>query len=536
MILDSPLVAFWPILAPLALGLIALLGALTPGRSPGRVLGAARVVGPATVLIAAAALAQTLTQGAWTTPLFGFGEIGLSLRFDALSAAMFLLVAFLGAVVLRFGARYLEGDARHGAFVGRLALTIAAVMLLILAGNVVQLAAAWLGTSLALHGLLLFYPERTGAVIAARKKAFIARIGDLSLITAAALLWRTFGTTDIATIGAQAATLAGTGDLPIAVPIAAALVILTAVLKSAQFPTWGWLAEVMETPTPVSALLHAGILNRGTFLVARLSPVLLLVPTSLHVLAIIGGVTAVLAALVMLTQPSVKGALAYSSAAHMGFTLFLCGLGAFPVAMLHLIAHSCYKAHAFLSSGSAVEVLRASQLPAVPDASHRPNLLLALLLAVLPVAGIGLLTGSLTPDRPVLAGVALLLVLGLWFLLARAQDAAAPTAVLARSAGLAVMTSIAFFGLEHLFGSLIAPVVPIVELASPVTYAILATTLAAFAGVIVLQLMLPSAAGSPRLARFWVAVRHGFYANARFDRLVGALRVGTTSSLMPERS
>ena len=150
-----------------------------------------------------------------------------------------------------------------------------------------------------------------------------------------------------------------------------ALLAIAALLKSAQFPTHGWLTEVMETPTPVSALLHAGVINAGGFLLIRFADVMLLAPGVLAALVMIGGFTALFGSLVMLTQPAVKTSLAWSTVAQMGFMIFECGLALFPLALLHIVAHSLYKAHSFLASGGAVEQVAAIPRPgpvAVPEA------------------------------------------------------------------------------------------------------------------------------------------------------------------------
>ena len=133
-----------------------------------------------------------------------------------------------------------------------------------------------------------------------------------------------------------------------------------AMLKSAQFPFHSWLPDTMETPTPVSALMHAGIINAGGFLIVRLSPLVTLSPLSLHILAVVGAFTAIFASLVMMTQASVKRMLAFSTIAQMGFMMLQCGVGAFSIAVLHIVAHSLYKAHAFLSSGSVVSISKSS--------------------------------------------------------------------------------------------------------------------------------------------------------------------------------
>ena len=126
----------------------------------------------------------------------------------------------------------------------------------------------------------------------------------------------------------------------------------------------------METPTPVSALLHAGVINAGGFLLIRFADVMLLAPGVLAVLVMIGGFTALFGGLVMLTQPAVKTSLAWSTVAQMGFMILECGLALFPLALLHIVAHSLYKAHSFLASGGAVESVAAIRRPgpvAVPE-------------------------------------------------------------------------------------------------------------------------------------------------------------------------
>ncbi|MCA9764679.1 MAG: oxidoreductase, partial [Gemmatimonadetes bacterium] len=130
-------------------------------------------------------------------------------------------------------------------------------------------------------------------------------------------------------------------------------------LKSAQFPTHGWLTEVMETPTPVSALLHAGVINAGGFLLIRFADVMVLSPGVLAALVLIGACTALCAGLIVLTQTAVKTSLAWSTIAQMGFMILQCGLALFPLALLHIVAHSLYKAHAFLRASSAVEQVAA---------------------------------------------------------------------------------------------------------------------------------------------------------------------------------
>jgi NAD(P)H-quinone oxidoreductase subunit 5 len=530
----SMLLALAPLAAPLSLLLVAALAVREPGRHPRGVLALTRYTGVFGLLIAVVTVAAIAVVGPVTGPTIGPDPFALGLRLDALSGAMFCLVAFLGAIVLHYSRRYLEGDARQGAFLGRMATTIAAVMLLVLSGTLLQLALMWTLTSLALHRLLLFYPERAGAVIAGRKKFIVARLGDASLAGAAVLLARAFGTGDLALLAERATEAAATGRVPAGVGLAIALLVAAAALKSAQFPTHGWLAEMMETPTPVSALLHAGILNGGTFLIVRLAPAALLAPAAMDAMILIGGLTALVMSVVMVTQSGIKTQLAYSSAAHMGFMLLLCGLGAFPVAILHLVAHSCYKAHAFLSSGSAVEVHRASQVPGYGQTPSLGAVLGAFALAIATVAAVGATVDISVMDRPVSVGLAAMLAVSLVQLLGQATTTRAPGAVMLRAVVAAAATALAFFVLEMGAARLLGSAVPIVARRDTGTLVLMTLVTIAFAFAATMQLLVPALANSPRWASLYVHVRSGFYANALFDRLIGAMRPVPTPSLATE--
>jgi NAD(P)H-quinone oxidoreductase subunit 5 len=282
---------------------------------------------------------------------------------DALSAIMLVLVSFVGAVVVRYSRNYLDGDPGQERFFRRLCLTLAAVLVLIVSGNLVTFLAAWVATSMGLHQLLLFYGERANARLAARKKFVVSQLADLCLLCAAALLWHAFGSLNFATTFTAAEGIRASGTAPDGLTWIAILMVAGALLKSAQFPFHGWLLEVMETPTPVSALLHAGIINAGGFLILRFADVIALSVPALNMLTIVGGATAMFGSVVMLAQTSVKAQLAYSTVAQMGFMLLQYGLGAFPAALLHILAHSLYKAHAFLASGSVIDLARASWSP-----------------------------------------------------------------------------------------------------------------------------------------------------------------------------
>ncbi|MDX1654935.1 MAG: proton-conducting transporter membrane subunit [Candidatus Competibacteraceae bacterium] len=523
--------AFLPIGAPLVLLAVRLLARRESGLRPRRVLGAGQGATGLALALALVAVAAVAFYGPVTSPVIGLGDWGLSIRLDALSVTLFALVSFVGAIVVRFSRHYLDGDARQGVFVGNLCLTLAAVSLLVLAGNLLQLVLAWIGTSLALQRLLLFYADRTGAVLAARKKYLVARAGDGCLILAVLMLAWSFGSGDIATLLAQAREMAaGDQAIPLAVPFATLLLAVAALLKSAQFPTHGWLPEVVETPTPVSALLHAGIINAGGFLVVRFADVMLLSTSSLHLLALVGGFTALFGSVVMLTQSSVKVSLAYSTVAQMGFMFLQCGFGAFSVAVLHMVAHSLYKAHAFLSSGSVVELARASWVPGGEGRPHPLRVLAGLIAAVAILVGVGVLFGVTVQDKPALLALGAILMLGLTHLFAQAMESRPRGYVLGRIAGIAVAVALLYFTLQAGAATWLATTLPASPRPDTVTVALMILAVGSFALITLLQIIAPYRLDRPRWRAAYVWIANGLYANALFNRLLSTLERPLPSS------
>jgi len=274
-----------------------------------------------------------------------------NIRLDTLSSLMLALTGFLAWVILRYSRNYLAGDQSIARYLHWLCLTVATVWLLVTSNNLLFVCLAWTASSLALHQLLVFYKDRPAAQLAAHKKFLISRAADVFTLTACLMLYLSLGTLEIDRIMALLSHSRQT-DWP--VQIAALLFVFSAILKCAQLPLHGWLLQVMEAPTPVSALLHAGIVNIGGFILLRLSGLLELAPIAQLMLVVVGSITAMLAALVMMTRISVKVMLAWSTCAQMGLMLLEIGLGAYSMALLHLLAHSLYKAHAFLNAGETV--------------------------------------------------------------------------------------------------------------------------------------------------------------------------------------
>jgi NAD(P)H-quinone oxidoreductase subunit 5 len=500
---------------------LALVGQLPGPSSAAAVivrLAAARVAATGTVLIALATAWKVFAFGPLHTGLIGADGTGLSLYVDALSATMFCLVSFIGVIVVRFSDHYLAGDPGHERFTRWLCSTLAAVLFVILAGNFLFFAVAWLLTSMALHRLLVFYPGRQAAILAARKKFIVSRVGDVCLVGVLVLLHQTFGSLEYANI------FKGTGQLHAAaaawqIHAAALLLAIAAMLKSAQFPLHGWLIEVMETPTPVSALLHAGIINAGGFLVLRFADIIALSTPTLYTLAFAGGFTALFGSIVMLPQTSVKVSLAYSTVAQMGFMMLECGLGAFSAALLHIIAHSLYKAHAFLSSGSVIDLARASWTPSPGGQPHPARMAIAIVAVLLVTAVVGAAFGTTITLKPGAFTLGAVVVLGLIHLIANGIDERPNAYVVGRTVALAAIVAVTYFTLQYAVELLLAGTVPATQrLRGPVDLAILVYTIVAFSSVTFFQSVVPRQAKRPQWQALYAHLSNGLYVNTLTNR------------------
>ena len=507
-----------PLLAPAIMVAAMAFAFTTPGRRPGAAPRAAEAAGLAALAAALVAGLTLIFAGPASASLFG-----LTVRLDAVSAVMLTLVSFVGWVVLRYASTYMDGEDRQGAFTGWLCATLAAVMLLVTAGELWLFVVAWIATSVFLQRLLLFYPGRVPARRAARKKWVTSRLGDLALIAAAVLLQMGYGTGDIGAILAAARE----GTAPDGAIWAAAFLAVAALLKSAQFPMHGWLTEVMETPTPVSALLHAGVVNAGGFLLIRFADVLLLSPGVLAVLVMVGGFTALFGGLVMLTQPAVKTSLAWSTVAQMGFMILQCGLALFPLALLHIVAHSLYKAHAFLAAGMAVDGVAAIRRPgpvAIPNGAAVLKAFVAAL-AIYAAVGFGFGFENKSPQAIALGAI---LIFGVAYLLAQGLADTAPAALTRRTALMSVAASVAYFALQRGSEWLMAGTLPATPAPGPLEWALIVLAVVSFGAVAIAQAMFPLWAYHPAAAGLRVHLSNGLYANAVFDRVLGGWAVRRT--------
>ncbi len=276
---------------------------------------------------------------------------------DRLSGVMILLITGVSAVVQTYSLRYLLSEPGYGRFFALIGVETGILLFLVTSQNLLLLFIFWQLMSLGLSLLMSHNRLRTNSVMAAHKTFIIHRIGDAFFLVALLLAERMFHTLDIQRMAAllhDSPTLVSQGSL-----MGMTLCLFGGCMaKSAQFPLHGWLPDTMETPTPVSALMHAGIVNIGGFLMNRTSLIFAHSPMTMHVVFIAGFLTAIFGSSTMLTQSDVKRKLGFSTMGQMGYMTMECGLGAFSLAVFHLIAHGIFKATLFLESGMGIHIAR----------------------------------------------------------------------------------------------------------------------------------------------------------------------------------
>ncbi|MBN8431431.1 NADH-quinone oxidoreductase subunit L [Microbulbifer salipaludis] len=287
----------------------------------------------------------------------------LLFKLTPINTAVITVVVLIGGVIVRYSRNYMTGEACYPAFFRWMKLTLAAVVVTLMANHLAVFWLGWLCVSLSLHRLLVLYPDRPRAVLGAHKKFFVARLSETLMLAGFALLYWVFQTPYIDDL---LVSLAQIDTLPQQqrqlVEAAAILLASAAILKCAQLPFHGWLINVVEAPTPVSALLHAGVINLGGYLLLAFAPLIALFPSAQWLILVCAGLSTIFAALIMSTRVSVKVRLAWSTSSQMGLMLIECALGLYALALVHLVAHALYKAFAFLNSGSAVSEQVASSI------------------------------------------------------------------------------------------------------------------------------------------------------------------------------
>lgn len=388
-------------LLPLLASVILLLGGRRWGENSHRI--GIPAIGLSFVL-SVAAFIEVLRNGPFTLSLYrlfqsGSLTIDLNLFVDQLTVLLLLLVTGVSGVVHVYSSRYMIGEARYNRFFAVIALFTFSMIMLVMSGNLLLTLICWEVMGLCSYLLISHAAERPSAGRAATKAFLVNAVADIGFSFGIILTFFTFGTLDIQTIltqaeGMQDHTINILGWMGLdfhiyPVTLIPFFLFMGAMGKSAQLPFHVWLPLAMEAPTPVSALIHAAtMVNAGPFLLVRLSPLIILSPYAMTFIFIIGATTAIFAGIVSLTQSDIKKILAYSTISQIGFMVMACGLGAFAVAIFHLLAHGCYKAFFFLSTGNALRSVEQAHKQGVHEHHVSENMGVlyggALLLALLP--------------------------------------------------------------------------------------------------------------------------------------------------------
>jgi NADH-quinone oxidoreductase subunit L len=293
-------------------------------------------------------------------------NVGFNLQADALTAVMLIAITFIGSLIAIYSAGYMRGDEGYPRYFAIFSLFLFSMTGLVLASNFLLLYAFWEGVGLCSYLLIGYWFTRPSAAAAARKAFLVTRLGDVGFFIGILLVWAVMGSLDYRFVFEHARDQ----DQEFLVAVCL-LLFCGAVGKSAQFPLHVWLPDAMEGPTPVSALIHAAtMVTAGVYLVARCTPLFELAPPAQLVVACIGGFTALLAALIALTQNDLKRVLAYSTVSQLGY-MFL-ALGSATVAadvstglvdigrtaaIFHVFTHAFFKALLFLAAGSVMHAM-----------------------------------------------------------------------------------------------------------------------------------------------------------------------------------
>lgn len=288
-------------------------------------------------------------------------DFSIAFRVDSLSATMLAMLTFVATLVAIYASGYMHGDRGYWRFFTEVSLFVFSMIMLVLAANFLQLYMFWEAVGLCSYLLIGFWYEKPEAAAAGKKAFLVNRIGDFGFATGVFLIWITFRTLDFEKVLSPIAIAAAYEANPPMIGLICICLFTGAVGKSAQFPLHVWLPDAMEGPTPVSALIHAAtMVTAGVYLVARCTPLFTMAPEAQMLVSFVGGFTALLAALIALTQTDLKRVLAYSTVSQLGYMFLGLGTGLMAGvagAMLHLVTHAFFKALLFLGAGSVMHAM-----------------------------------------------------------------------------------------------------------------------------------------------------------------------------------
>ncbi len=352
----------------------------------------------------------------------GSFSVDLSFRLDPLSALMISFVTFVGFLIHVYSIGYMrhdETDAGYARFFAYMNLFMFSMLTLVLANNFVLMFVGWEGVGLCSYLLIGYYYEKDFAAAAGKKAFVVNRIGDFGFLLGMFGVFSLFGTFDFDRVFSTAA--ADPARFGPALTAVCLLLFVGATGKSAQVPLHVWLPDAMAGPTPVSALIHAAtMVTAGVYMVTRCNVLFRLAPDAMFVVAVVGGITAIFAAVIALAQTDIKRVLAYSTVSQLGYMFLACGVGAYVAGMFHVLTHAFFKACLFLGSGAVIHALGGEQdvrrmggLARRLPTTYRTFLIATLALSgIPPLAGFfskdAILTGVFAAHRPVLFAIGLL--------------------------------------------------------------------------------------------------------------------------------
>jgi len=292
----------------------------------------------------------------WTWMQVANFSASISFYFDGLTLVMMSVITGVGFLIHLFSTEFMQEDASYARYFAYLNMFVAAMLILVMADNLLLLYLGWEGVGVCSYLLVGFWYQNSANGQAARKAFVVTRIGDTAMALGLFLLFTSLGTLDIQQMVVEANNLWLVGDM---LPVVACLLLLGgAVGKSAQLPLHTWLPDAMAGPTPVSALIHAAtMVTAGVYLIARTHGLFLLAPSAMMVVAVLGIVTSLMAAFTALMQSDIKRILAYSTISQIGYMFLALGVGAWTAGIFHLMTHAFFKALLFLGSGAIIHCL-----------------------------------------------------------------------------------------------------------------------------------------------------------------------------------
>lgn len=353
--------------------LLPLVGALVLALWPGEPAKAVtRGVGVGSILVAFAltlaifigmlgdpAEQRSHVDGLWEWISIGDLKVNLAIQIDPLSVLMMLVITGVGFLIHLYSVGYMDGSRSYRRFFAEMNFFVFSMLLLVQAANFVFLIVGWAFVGLASYLLIGFDHDRPAAVAAAKKAFVMNVIGDIGMVVAAWLILREVGSLDYGAVFSAAPGAFADSGVAEAIGL---LLFVGAAAKSAQVPLHTWLPDAMEGPTPVSALIHAAtMVTAGVYLVVRMHALYEIAPTASDVVAVVGGITLLMAATIAIAQVDIKRVLAWSTVSQIGYMIMGAGIGAYAGAMFHFLTHAFFKALLFLAAGIVIHALEGEQ-------------------------------------------------------------------------------------------------------------------------------------------------------------------------------